>query len=308
MNGVYETSSGNLKRASTGPLTAGAGETYRTDVPVPALRYKPGASGNHHRWSGSAWIEVAQPAVWLTTEYEWVIDFLEEFAGKWDNDHLQDHAWDSAVHGGGGPIAKVSSAIANDGPCYNFGVIRLNSGSTSGGGMNLGLGSNADPMLPGNQGWPDVWQCRVKCRVSTTNTNMEAFLGFGEGYVGAGYIPDDGHVNNISFVGMVMRAAGSAVNWEGISRDGSGSENETLVGQTILANDTFRNLGMQYDCTALTFFSDNGAGVMVARGASITNLPTSADLIPLMGVITNNTTGKKLDIDTFGLRVAGRRY
>lgn len=67
MNGVYETSSGDLLRAgfsdfeNDGAFDAGT-ESYRTDVPSPALARREGAAGNMHRWNGSAWVEVAQPA------------------------------------------------------------------------------------------------------------------------------------------------------------------------------------------------------------------------------------------------------
>lgn len=65
--GVIETASGDLLRSGIGVDFTNDGqfdpatETERTDVPIPATCRLPGASGNHHRWNGSAWVEVAQP-------------------------------------------------------------------------------------------------------------------------------------------------------------------------------------------------------------------------------------------------------
>lgn len=61
-NGIYETATGDLLSASTGPMTAGAGETLRSDAPDPAKVRGDTDETNMHRWNGSAWVEVAQPA------------------------------------------------------------------------------------------------------------------------------------------------------------------------------------------------------------------------------------------------------
>ena len=60
-NGIYETSSGDLLRAGFSTLIAGTGETLRTDIPVPGKVRWSQAFSNMHRWSESAWTEVAQP-------------------------------------------------------------------------------------------------------------------------------------------------------------------------------------------------------------------------------------------------------
>ena len=65
-NGVIETATGDLLRAgfcdfeNDGQFSAGT-ETYRTDVPHPAKVKGDASETNMHRWTGSAWTEVAQP-------------------------------------------------------------------------------------------------------------------------------------------------------------------------------------------------------------------------------------------------------
>lgn len=61
-NGIIETASGDLLRSSFGAVTAGAGETERNDVPHPSKVRGDSEEANMHRWNGSAWVEVAQPA------------------------------------------------------------------------------------------------------------------------------------------------------------------------------------------------------------------------------------------------------
>jgi hypothetical protein len=66
-NGVIETATGDLLRAGSVDFENDGSfnettETYKTDVPVPPKVRKAGASGNHDRWNGTAWVEVAQPA------------------------------------------------------------------------------------------------------------------------------------------------------------------------------------------------------------------------------------------------------
>jgi len=66
MNGVIETSTGDLLRAGFTDFTAGPGETLRFDVPNPPQRR--GAfyeDGNMHRWTGSEWILVPQPMIYV---------------------------------------------------------------------------------------------------------------------------------------------------------------------------------------------------------------------------------------------------
>jgi hypothetical protein len=65
-NGVIETSTGDLLRAgfcdfqNDGSFDS-ATQSYRTDVPVPALARGHVGETQMHRWNGSAWVEVAQP-------------------------------------------------------------------------------------------------------------------------------------------------------------------------------------------------------------------------------------------------------
>jgi len=61
-NGVYETATGDLLAASPAPMVAGAGETLRADVPVPALVRYDADESNMHNWDGDSWEVVAQPA------------------------------------------------------------------------------------------------------------------------------------------------------------------------------------------------------------------------------------------------------
>ena len=61
MNGIYETSSGDLLRAGFSALTAGGGETLRTDVPHPAKRRYAANETQMHRWNGSTWVLVTNP-------------------------------------------------------------------------------------------------------------------------------------------------------------------------------------------------------------------------------------------------------
>ena len=74
MNGVIETSSGDLLRAGNadfendGAFDAGT-ETYRTDVPdLPLIRGNPDST-NMHQWDGDSWEEVADPTVYLTSRF-----------------------------------------------------------------------------------------------------------------------------------------------------------------------------------------------------------------------------------------------
>ena len=62
LTGIIETTSGDLLRAGYSTFTPGTGESDApTPLPVPPLIRRPGEPGNHHRWNGSAYIEVAQP-------------------------------------------------------------------------------------------------------------------------------------------------------------------------------------------------------------------------------------------------------
>ena len=58
--GIYENATGDLLRYGIGE-TAGAGETKRTDTPIPAKRRYQNGETQMHNWNGSAWVLVAQP-------------------------------------------------------------------------------------------------------------------------------------------------------------------------------------------------------------------------------------------------------
>lgn len=58
-NGIIETSTGDLLRAGFVNFTAGAGETLRTDVPIPAKVRDNEDFDKFHRWNGSTWEEVS---------------------------------------------------------------------------------------------------------------------------------------------------------------------------------------------------------------------------------------------------------
>lgn len=62
-NGVIETSTGDLLRASYGTVSpaAGAGETARFDVPEPFKVRQPGVQDTYHNWNGVDWVEFANP-------------------------------------------------------------------------------------------------------------------------------------------------------------------------------------------------------------------------------------------------------
>lgn len=69
-NGVIEDSTGDLLRAGYTDFVAGTGETIKTNVPNPGkIRdTRPGRMfPKMHRWTGSAWEEVNQPAIVPTT-------------------------------------------------------------------------------------------------------------------------------------------------------------------------------------------------------------------------------------------------
>lgn len=61
-NGITNDATGNLLRCGFQVFSAGAGETYRTDVPFPAkVEHDPDETNVTH-WTGAIWDEVAQPA------------------------------------------------------------------------------------------------------------------------------------------------------------------------------------------------------------------------------------------------------
>lgn len=238
------------------------------------------------------------------------LHYFEDFGSQWPTDHLIGRlAWDS-WQWSGGSVTKVSSVATNVVPYGNSGIARLQSGTTSGGGIMLGYGSKADPIFPGSAGggMPSTVNMWWKCRTSTVDTNMQAWLGLGPGYGAAADIPDSGHANTAQFLGFSMRAAGSSVNWFGICRDGSGAGNETLVDLSVPADDTHSAIGLRYDGTEVTFWSDDGSGNMIERGTSTTNIPTAADLIIVAGMQTDNTTNKVLDIDLMDYESWHRRF
>jgi len=71
MNGIIETSSGNLLRAGYCTFTPGDGESYRTDVPEPAYVYWQFCT-QYHRWTGATWvIEPHTPPTYGPTDIEY---------------------------------------------------------------------------------------------------------------------------------------------------------------------------------------------------------------------------------------------
>lgn len=58
---VIEDATGDLLRAGYSPFVAGAGESIRTDGPIPASPLRPGRAGDYDNWTGSQWVKVPQP-------------------------------------------------------------------------------------------------------------------------------------------------------------------------------------------------------------------------------------------------------
>lgn len=60
VNGIIETSSGDLLRAGVSSFVAGAGESLRADVPFPFKVKGQKGETQMHRWNGVSWVLVAQ--------------------------------------------------------------------------------------------------------------------------------------------------------------------------------------------------------------------------------------------------------
>jgi hypothetical protein len=80
--GVTEDATGDLLRWSktAGGVSAGTGETYRTNVPDPAYRRYQNGATQMHQWNGSSWDLVAMPdpPVIVTTATNYTIGLYEE--------------------------------------------------------------------------------------------------------------------------------------------------------------------------------------------------------------------------------------
>ncbi|KKN74302.1 hypothetical protein LCGC14_0392410 [marine sediment metagenome] len=123
-NGLYETATGDLLAASTGPMVAGAGETLRADVPAPAKTRGDADETNMHRWVDPDWTEVAQPAtiiyplgvpIGTTTQRDETTPFEGALWCNTTTNQLEQYlnaAWSAVGGGGGGDLVLIETQTA----------------------------------------------------------------------------------------------------------------------------------------------------------------------------------------------------
>lgn len=112
-NGLTEDSTGDLICCGYSVFTPGAGQTYRTNVPVPGYRRFQRNIPNMHRWNGATYIEVPQPAI-TTCHTSTPADTLRaELDSDEDSDQAAGNAhewelWDGNPDDGGVVAFKIS--------------------------------------------------------------------------------------------------------------------------------------------------------------------------------------------------------
>ncbi len=112
-NGLTEDSTGDLLCCGYAVFTPGAGQTYRTNVPVPGFRRLQRNIPNMHRWNGASYDEVPQPAI-TTCHMSTPTDTLRaELDSDGDSDQSAGNAhewelWDGNPDDGGVVAFKIS--------------------------------------------------------------------------------------------------------------------------------------------------------------------------------------------------------
>lgn len=252
-NGVIDTASGDLKRAAFKPYDFAndggfdsATETIRTDVPIPGKRKGNTDFPTHHRWTGSAYIEVAQmPVVFETPD-----PVSNMFLGCWNpaanlvahfllDDAASDttvldssaHSRDGTLEGGDNTEDKSISGLTKDSMAFDMNGID----------DTVNIDAVATALASTTKG---TWACVIEPDDVTLNNDMMIAFGDTDGneFINLQQSPTDGKIQ------VKCRKAGTT-QWA------------FTTDAVVIANGTKTWLAVVHDGTAPKLYVD---GVAVA--------------------------------------------
>lgn len=241
----------------------------------------------------------------LWEEYDPTVESLtqrillrDDFAGGDDVSFLGDLGWQPGFVGSDTSDIISSAAVrypASAGALswVYFGIQRVSSPSNTGGaktdhGSVLFFGSAANPVCFGVP--PTGLEMRAKVNIPSGTTEIQVWIGL---WSSSTLPPDPGLTLTVSGIGIVLRSTVSATAWHACCRNGTLESTQTLG---TLSTAGWVEVGWRKTATGVQgMINGEDSGTEIT-----TNLPASSDpLLPVIGILTSNSTAKDLDIDRF---------